>query len=48
MTDEEVEAIRKYQGAWYLDVNGFLRGRLEKVSRKTRTYIKNLEKAIEK
>jgi hypothetical protein len=48
LTDEEVEAIRKYQGTWYLDVNNFLRGRLEKVSRKTRTYIKNLQKAIAK
>jgi hypothetical protein len=48
LTAEEIEAIRKYQGTWYLDVNNFLRGRLEKVSRKTRTYIKNLQKAIAK
>jgi hypothetical protein len=48
LTYEEIEAIRKYQSTWYLDMNGFLRGRLESVSRKTRTYIKNLQKAIKK
>jgi len=48
LTDEEVEAIRKYQGTWYVDINNFLRGRLESVSKKTRTYIKSLQKAIKK
>ena len=48
LTDEEVEAIIKYQSTWFLDINGFLRGRLESVSRKTKTYVKNLQKAIEK
>ena len=48
LTAEEIEAIRRYQGTWHLDMNNFLRGRLEKVSRKTRTYIKNLQKAIAK
>ena len=48
LTDEEVEAIIKYQSTWYIDINGFLRGRLDSVSRKTKTYIENLQKAIEK
>jgi hypothetical protein len=48
LTDEEVEAIIKYQSTWFLDINGFLRGRLDSVSRKTKTYVKNLQKAIEK
>ena len=48
LTDKEVEAIRKYQSTWYIDINNFLRGRLESVSRKTKTYVKNLQKAIEK
>jgi hypothetical protein len=48
LTYEEIEAIRKYQSTWFVDMNGFLRGRFESVSRKTRTYITNLQKAIEK
>lgn len=48
LTYEEVEAIRKYQSTWYLDMNNFLRGRADSVSRKTKTYIKNLQKAIKK
>lgn len=47
-TNEEVEAIRKYQSIWYVDMNGVLRGRLGRPSKKLRTYIKNLQKAIEK
>ena len=48
LTDEEVEAIRKYQSIWYLDMNSFLRGRLESASKKLRTYVTNLQKAIKK
>jgi len=48
LTDKEVEAIIKYQGTWYVDMNGFLRGRIESVRRSTKTYIKNLQKAIKK
>ena len=48
LTYEEVEAIRKYQSTWFIDINNFLRGRLESVSKNTKTYIKNLQKAIEK
>ena len=48
LTDEEVEAIRKYQSTWYIDINNFLRGRIESISRSTKTYIKNLRKAIKK
>ena len=47
-TNEEIEAIRKYQGLGYLDMNGFLRGRLESVSKEVRTHVKNLQKAIKK
>jgi hypothetical protein len=48
LTDDEIEAIIKYQSTWFIDINGFLRGRLDSVSRKTKTYVKNLQKAIEK
>ncbi len=48
LTNEEHEAIRKYQGLWYLDMNGFLRGRFESVSKGIRTYVTNLQKAIKK
>jgi hypothetical protein len=48
LTDEEIEAIRRYQGTWYLDMNNFLRGRIESISRNTKTYMKNMQKAIEK
>ena len=48
LTDEEIEAIRRYQGTWYLDMNYFLRGRIESISRNTKTYMKNLQKAIKK
>jgi len=47
-TNEEVEAIRKYQSLGYIDMNGFLRGRLESASKELRTYITNLQKAIKK
>ena len=47
-TNEEVEAIRKYQSLGYIDMNGFLRGRLESASKELRTYVTNLQKAIKK
>jgi hypothetical protein len=47
-TNEEHEAIMKYQGLGYLDMNRFLRGKLESASKEVRTYITNLQKAIKK
>ena len=47
-TNEEHEAILKYQGSGYLDMNRFLRGELESASKELRTYITNLQKAIKK
>ena len=48
LTLEEIEAIWKYRGESYIKMNGFLRGSLEKASRRVKTYVKNLQKAIEK
>jgi hypothetical protein len=48
LTNEEVKAIEEYQSLGYLDMNGFLRGRLESASKELRTYVTNLQKAIKK
>ena len=39
LTYEEIEAIRKYQSIWYLDMNGFLRGRIESVRERLQKHI---------
>ena len=45
-TDEEVEAIGKYQGLSYRYMNGFLRGRHSDISDDLRKHLESLRKAI--
>jgi hypothetical protein len=47
-TNEEVEAIRKYQGASYIYMNDFLRGRDSDISDDLRKHLESLRKAIKK
>ena len=48
LTDEEIEAIGKYQGVSYIYINGFLRGRYSDISDDLRKYLESLRKAIKK
>ena len=48
LTDEEVEAIGKYQGVSYTYMNGFLRGRYSDISDDLRKHLESLRKAIKK
>ena len=48
LTDEEVEAIGKYQGMSYVYMNGFLRGRYSDISDDLRKHLESLRKAIKK
>ena len=48
LTDEEVEAIGKYQATSYISMNRFLRGKYSDISDDLRKHLENLRKAIKK